>query len=223
MEQRAVEVPTTPAQAARRQRVIDTAIEMARQGGYDAVQMRDLATKAHVALGTIYRYFSSKDHVLGCAFEDWVVLLERAVERHPPQGATPAEQLADIMGRATAATEQNPLLTAALMTGLGSSDPSVAACRTAVTAATGRLMEAAMGDVSAERRAGVIRVLEHVWFSSLMRTVNAAYDEANVGEELQLAIRLLLGEGAGKGAGARTPARRASRPRPPQKGAGARA
>lgn len=30
------------------------------------------------------------------------------------------------------------------------------------------------------------------WFSSLMPTVNAVYDQANVGAELQLAIRLLL-------------------------------
>src|SRR4029434_3569150 len=51
----------TNSQEARRQRVILTALELAAEGGYDAVQMRDVAARANVALGTIYRYFSSKD------------------------------------------------------------------------------------------------------------------------------------------------------------------
>ena len=51
-------------QAARRERVIAAAVDLASEGGYDAVQMRDVATTAGVALGTIYRYFSSKDHLL---------------------------------------------------------------------------------------------------------------------------------------------------------------
>ena len=54
----------TKSQAARRQRVLVAALELGADGGYDAVQMRDVATTAGVALGTIYRYFSSKDHLL---------------------------------------------------------------------------------------------------------------------------------------------------------------
>ena len=54
----------TKSQAARRGRVIEAALTLGSDGGYDAVQMRDVATKAGVALGTIYRYFSSKDHLL---------------------------------------------------------------------------------------------------------------------------------------------------------------
>ncbi|TML66926.1 MAG: helix-turn-helix transcriptional regulator, partial [Actinobacteria bacterium] len=60
----------TPNQAARRDRVLDAALVLAAEGGYDAVQMRDVATRAQVALGTIYRYFASKDHLLAeCQLE----------------------------------------------------------------------------------------------------------------------------------------------------------
>ena len=45
-------------QAARRRRVLDAALRLAERGGFDAVQMRDVATEANVALGTVYRYFS---------------------------------------------------------------------------------------------------------------------------------------------------------------------
>ena len=48
------------AQNERRKRIIDTTIALASKGGYDAVQMRTVAEKADVALGTLYRYFPSK-------------------------------------------------------------------------------------------------------------------------------------------------------------------
>jgi AcrR family transcriptional regulator len=42
-------------QAARRRRVLDATLELAAVGGFDAVQMRDVAAAADVALGTLYR------------------------------------------------------------------------------------------------------------------------------------------------------------------------
>src|SRR5277367_6168901 len=48
----------TRAQQARRQRVIDAAMTLALEGGYEAVQMRDVAARADVAMGTVYRYFT---------------------------------------------------------------------------------------------------------------------------------------------------------------------
>ena len=44
----------TKSQVARRGRVIEAALSLGADGGYDAVQMRDVATTAGVALGTIY-------------------------------------------------------------------------------------------------------------------------------------------------------------------------
>src|SRR5262249_1331370 len=50
-------------QAARRRRVLDAALRLAERGGFDAVQMRDVATEANVALGTVDRYFTSKERL----------------------------------------------------------------------------------------------------------------------------------------------------------------
>src|SRR6184192_3254624 len=52
------------AQRDRRRRIIDATLALASKGGYDAVQMRAVADKADVALGTLYRYFPSKIHLL---------------------------------------------------------------------------------------------------------------------------------------------------------------
>ena len=49
------------AQRERRKRILDATLALASKGGYDAVQMRTVATQANVALGTLYRYFNSKE------------------------------------------------------------------------------------------------------------------------------------------------------------------
>ena len=62
------------------------ALELGADGGYDAVQMRDVAASADVALGTIYRYFSSKDALLAAAMVEWMEDLERRVTQRAPRG-----------------------------------------------------------------------------------------------------------------------------------------
>ena len=67
----------TRAQQARRQRVVDAAMSLGLDGGYEAVQMRDVAARADVAMGTVYRYFTSKDHLLAAALVHWVEQLDQ--------------------------------------------------------------------------------------------------------------------------------------------------
>src|SRR3954471_14568072 len=95
----------TTSQAARRQRVLVSALELAADGGYEAVQMRDIATSAGVALGTIYRYFPSKDALLAAAMVEWMEDLERRVGQRGPQGATTTERVYDVLRRAVATME----------------------------------------------------------------------------------------------------------------------
>jgi AcrR family transcriptional regulator len=38
---------------------------------YEKIQVRDVAERADVALGTLYRYFASKDHLFACALTKW--------------------------------------------------------------------------------------------------------------------------------------------------------
>src|ERR1700738_360366 len=66
-------------------------MDLASSGGYDAVQMRDVAATAHVALGTIYRYFSSKDHLLAATLVEWTRDLQRrgAAAPRPPSSSGP--------------------------------------------------------------------------------------------------------------------------------------
>ena len=48
----------------RTQRIVQTAIALAEEGGFEAVRLRDVAAQANVALGTVYKRFSSKEDIL---------------------------------------------------------------------------------------------------------------------------------------------------------------
>jgi AcrR family transcriptional regulator len=183
----------TKSQAARRARVISVAMELASEGGYEAVQMRDVATQANVALGTIYRYFLGKDHLLAAALVEWVRDLERRVVLRPPKGDTVAERMADILRRATVAMERDPLLSAAVVTALSKPDPQVADCQQEVTLVMTRIQAVAFpADFDPELRTRINSALGHVWFASLLGWVNGWGGIADAGAELSSAVHLIL-------------------------------
>jgi AcrR family transcriptional regulator len=182
----------TRSQAARRGRVIDAAFKLASEGGYDAVQMRDVASTASVALGTIYRYFSSKDHLLAACQVEWLKDVQRRLAQRPPAGDTPADRVVDIVRRATRSIERRPALAAALITAISSPDPAVSDHQQETTVVMGEVLSSAMDGVDAALRDTVVRTLSHVWFSTLLGWVNGWYPVNQVGDDLEDAARLLL-------------------------------
>jgi AcrR family transcriptional regulator len=183
----------TRSQAARRQRVVAAALDLGSKGGYDAVQMRDVATSADVALGTIYRYFSSKDHLLAEALVEWVRDLSRRVHARPPKQDTTAARVVDVLRRATRAMEADPQLSEAVITALASTDPHAARCQREVGEIMAETMAIAFpADFDREKRDDIVRTLGHVWFSALVGWVNRWFGIGQAGDELELAAHLLL-------------------------------
>ena len=180
-------------QAERRRRVIGAAIALGAGGGYDAVQMRDLSARSDVALGTIYRYYSSKDHVLAEALVEWVEDLEGQIARRPPTGESTADRMVDILRRATRAMEREPKLSEAVITALAAADPKVIDCQRVVGTTMARIQDRAFSDdFDADTRAGIVRMLGWIWYAALVGWVNGWSGIGKVGDELELAARLLI-------------------------------
>lgn len=179
-------------QAARRERVIAAANELAAAGGYEAVQMRDVAAKADVALGTLYRYFPSKDHLLIAALAEQVSTLHRRLAQKPARGGTSTDRVVDVLHRASRALEREPKLTAALVTALSSPDPEVAEDKQAVYDILGAVIADAVDGDTLPEREGVVRVLGHVWFAALVSWVGGMAPAGRMGDDLEVAARLLI-------------------------------
>jgi len=180
-------------QAARRRRVLDATLALADQGGFDAVQMRDVATEAGVALGTVYRYFESKERLLLEANVEQVEELGRRVLEHPPNGATAADRVVDVLRRACRAQTRRPEATAAMVRAIGSAPPSEAETVRRVSEAMTAIIAGAMhpGPAS-ERDRAVARILSQVWLSSLIGWVGGVDPPTVVGDDLERAARMLI-------------------------------
>ncbi len=181
------------AQRERHQRILDAALDLASTGGFDAVQMRAVADRAGVALGTLYRYFPSKLHLLvSCLARD----LERAntrLESAPVPGGTPADRVASVLDRMSKGLRRDPLLTEALIRAFMFADASVSSEIAAVEQQVSRLLLHAMaGPDDAEPRRDVAKVVGDVWLGGLVQWVTGRTSAEQVSRSLDTAVRLLL-------------------------------
>ena len=184
----------TRAQQARRQRVVDAAMSLALEGGYEAVQMRDVAARADVAMGTVYRYFTSKDHLLAASLVHWVEQLDSRLAQSPAQGASPAGRVIDALDRALRAMGRQPTLVGAVFTALASPDPAAIECQQQVSVLMEGIITRAIGEPQPDDISDRARILGHVWYSALVGWVNGWSDMDRVRDEVAVAIRLLLPE-----------------------------
>src|SRR5512140_794227 len=134
------------AQRERRKRILDATLALASKGGYDAVQMRAVAERADVALGTLYRYFPSKIHLLVSVLAEQFQQARDGFERREIPGDTPADRVAYVLGRATRTLQREPLLTEALTRAFMFADASVAHESRVVGGHVTRMLMAAMRD-----------------------------------------------------------------------------
>jgi AcrR family transcriptional regulator len=146
-------------------------------------------------MGTIYRYFSSKDELLAASLVTWIKILRNRLSERAPRGDTPAERLADTLTAATKVSDRAMPLMKALITAMSSTDPAVAPHRAEVNRLMAEIITKGMCDVPEGVDVdGVRRVVGHVWSSSINQWVSGMTPNGSVGEELRNAAMLLLGQ-----------------------------
>lgn len=186
------------AQRDRRKRILDATYELATAGGFDAVQMRSVAEQADVALGTLYRYFPSKIHLLvsalGRQFEETAVRLN---EREIP-GDTKAERVLYVLKRMARGMQGDPKLTEALTRAFMFADSSVAnEIHVVGMSMTSIVTHAMHGGVPVEgsitdEDIAVARVLGDVWLSALVAWVTGRSTAAETAAHMETAVHLIL-------------------------------
>ncbi|MEU6346122.1 TetR family transcriptional regulator [Streptomyces sp. NPDC046977] len=186
-------VPLTERQEARRRRILRASAALAGRGGFDAVQMREVAERSDVALGTLYRYFPSKIHLLVATMQDQLERLHEALRKRPPAAAGPADRVAETLMRAFRAMQRDPYLADAMVRALTFADRSVSPEVDAVSRLTTEIILDAMrleGPPSAELLSA-IRVIEHTWHSALVTWLSGRASIAQVRTDLETVCRLI--------------------------------
>lgn len=184
----------TPRQAERRRRILRATTTLAARGGYEAVQMREVAESAEVALGTLYRYFPSKVHLLVAVMQEQLQQLHEQVRRHPPAGDDPAGRVAETLTQAFHALQREPRLAEAMVRALSFADRSVGAEVDAVSAVTSAIVldAAQLGPTPSPTQQAALRVIGHTWHATLLAWLSGRASLAEVRGDLHTAARLLV-------------------------------
>jgi TetR/AcrR family transcriptional regulator, cholesterol catabolism regulator len=95
-------------QLARRQRIVRAALKALAGSDYEQVKISEVARDSGVALGTLYRYFASKEHLLAAVFVEWHGALKKKLEKEPLQGQAEADRLRDVFHRMIRAFQLQP-------------------------------------------------------------------------------------------------------------------
>ncbi|WAL95238.1 TetR family transcriptional regulator [Streptomyces sp. Je 1-369] len=189
--------PATPAlterQEARRRRILHASAQLASRGGFDAVQMREVAEAAGVALGTLYRYFPSKVHLLVATMQDQLQHMHTTIRKRPPAGETPAERVAETLMRAFRALQREPHLADAMVRALTFADRSVSPEVDTVSRLTTAIILDAMGleETPTAQQLSAVRVIEHTWHSALITWLSGRASIAQVKIDIETVCRLI--------------------------------
>lgn len=175
----------------RRKRIVQAAAALASRGGVEAMQMRTVAERAGVALGTLYRYFPSKMDLVVAVVSDELDLLEGSMQRRPPGSATGAERAVELLMRATRGLAREPELADALTRSLLLSDVK--------TNFHGRMTEMilrVMGreETITEEQHALVRALNSVWVMEMIDLLRGRATPEEIQVRLEVAANRLLAD-----------------------------
>ncbi|GAB2849415.1 cholesterol catabolism transcriptional regulator KstR [Actinocorallia aurea] len=184
-------------QQLRRARLIQAAHELASEGGYPAVTMHDVADRAGVARATVYRYFSSKDHLLTEVAADWARVIEDV--GGSLAAGDPVERLSALLEALVAIASDNLQLTSAIVQAATSLDSGVDDARGELFRyIRDRFGGAIDPDHAIEEVAGVPVedvevVIGHLVLSALIGLTTLARPREEVSSMVRTAAKLIMG------------------------------
>ncbi|MEE8556846.1 MAG: TetR/AcrR family transcriptional regulator [Myxococcota bacterium] len=189
-------------------RIVSTAVRLAENGGFDGVRLRDVAEQSDVALGTLYKYFRSKEDILLFALSEELERLEGGLAKRPAVGRTKLARLSDLFQRATRGLIRRPPFARAALRSMAVGDRGTALKIAGYQLRVTRLVVAALHgeppDLKApldpapgtERERSIAFALQNVWFSTLVGWAVGLHPDEKILEHVHSAATLML-QGSG--------------------------
>jgi AcrR family transcriptional regulator len=177
------------ARPGRLERAKRAALDLAREGGYDAVTMPRVADRSGVSRANLYQHFVSKDHLLAAAFGD---IAEDNIGK--PRGRaltapTAGERVLAYFDQAIERSIRNPQLIDAYVR-------AVMRAPNDVIEAIPNVFEARLEQVLGPRvrnRAEIARVLELVYSTLISAVVGRGAPVEQMRADLRTAVKVVLG------------------------------
>jgi AcrR family transcriptional regulator len=183
--------------------ILDAALELAERGGFDNVRQREVAARANVALGTLYKRFRSKEDLLAAAMSREAERLEKKLEKRPAAGSTIPARITAFFTIATRHQCKLPHVAHAQIRAMASGVPEIAAkvvgyqgrmTGLVIAAMRGRgkleFVDAASAPPT-EREMTYAFMLLQLWFSCLVGWSAGLFSQASIYEQMERAAHVL--------------------------------
>jgi AcrR family transcriptional regulator len=170
----------TDRQLQRRDALLAAVMELAAERGIDNVQMKLVAERSGVALGTTYRYFASKEHLLASALVEWQARLTDRLAAEPARlvgegqrvdalRVDRVDDVVDFLHRGMRGFQRYPSYADLMVYVAGSRDPHASEAMDAMSVRTNRVLRLYLG---AEPEQGAFEtvsfVIGSVWLNAII-------------------------------------------------------
>jgi AcrR family transcriptional regulator len=180
-------------QAKRRQRIVDAALELLRESKGENIQVRDVADRADVALGTVYRYMGSKDRLFAEAYQQWAEARFADLARSASKGKTNTERLRRIaFGFLEAFANEPQFLHLVRLELAASAEPAVRSVLEEVVAGFLAVCRQALEGIDASDVAAIAAIVIAVVFSALDQLTIRGASLERTKRGVDLAMRTIL-------------------------------
>jgi TetR/AcrR family transcriptional regulator, cholesterol catabolism regulator len=178
-------------QFARRQRIVRAGLKALASSDYDQVKISEVARDSGVALGTLYRYFTSKEHLFAAVFVEWHGALKKKLEKERPAGETEAGRLRDVFHQMIRAFQLQPQFYRVVMMLDATTDPYAADLYQSLSDQSRETLGVAFGVPFDEDRRAIYSTLNAVLDESLRSWVMNRATINDVYANIDNAIRLI--------------------------------
>ena len=187
----------------RRDKILDVAVALAEEGGFENVRQRDVAANAGVALGTLYKRFRSKEEILCAALEREAETLERRMETNPAVGKNPVERIGSFFNTITRGMLRKPRFARAVIRAMASGEEGVAKTVASYQGRVAGLIIASMRGVGrltftdasenpvTDKEVKLAILLQQLWFASLVGWSAGLVGQNDVIEQIKDAAALI--------------------------------
>jgi AcrR family transcriptional regulator len=187
----------TTNQRARRDRLTRAVIEIVSETGPENLQMREVAERSGVALGTTYRYFTSKEHLLAEAWKDWQDRLTEKVMTDVGRGGqqqSTCDRVLEFVLREMRAFQHNPNFARLAVQLEACPDPYVSETLVQIGEENQRVMDALMAGLDEEILRPARIAISSTLGAGLVAWTTGRVTIVEALRNLEEVVRLVLGE-----------------------------
>lgn len=184
--------PSSQEQRARHVRMLTAAAELASEKELARVQMHEVAKRAGVAIGTLYRYFPSKTHLFAAVMVDQLERLASRSARKPTFDA-PQDAMRAVLVRATRGLLRRPALSTAMVMSTSTANHDLVPDAARVDRMFRQMLLDAAGIAQpTEVEVTSVRLLIQLWFGVVQSCLNGQISLPQAESDIRRACELLL-------------------------------